>query len=110
MSYRIAARKDYVYPVKLAVLAENGSVLNYTFNAKFKRFDQAAIDEIKATVKSDKEIAQKTMCGWEAVEDDGGAAVDFNPESLDRLLADNGVAWAIARAWFESVDKELIKN
>lgn len=110
MSYRIIVRPDYVYPVKLNVLAENGAVMSHTFNAKFRRLSQAEIDEVKASVKTDADLVRKVMIGWEGVEGADGSSLDFNETSLGLLLEDNGVAWAIARAWYESIDKELVKN
>ena len=111
MSYRIIARPDYSYPVKVAVLAaENGAVLEHTFNACFKRFSQAEIDDIKANIKTDADIVRKVMIGWDGIGDADGTPLAFNAENLERLLADNGMAFALCKAWYESLNKELIKN
>lgn len=111
MSYRITTRPDYLYPVKVAVLAEeNGAVLEYSYNARFKRLSQAEIDDIKSNVKTDADIVRKVMIGWQGVEDADGSQLPFNAENLDRLLADNGMAFALCKAWYESLTKELVKN
>lgn len=111
MSYRIIARPDYFYPVRVAVLAEeNGAVLEHTFDAQFKRFSQQEIDDIKANIKTDADIVRKAMIGWRGVEGADGSPLPFNAENLDRLLADNGMAFALCKAWYESLTKELVKN
>lgn len=110
MSYRIVQRQDYRYPVTVSVVGDNGATLTHTFDAVFKRFDQQQIDEIRSSGLTDEELSRKVLVGWHGVQDESGVELTFNEENLTRLLADNGLRWSIAKAWFSAIEKELQKN
>lgn len=112
MTYKIVKRQAYFYPVEVNVVQDGGAVMTYEFNAQFKRLPEEQIAEIRANPSqfTDRGVATLVMVGWDGVQDESGQPMPFNEDSLNQLLSDNGVAFAVSSAWFASIAKELRKN
>lgn len=112
MAYRIVKRAEYLYPVSVDVVQDGGAVVTFEFNAKFKRLPDAQITEIRTAPGkyTDRDVAEMVLVGWDGVQDESGNPMPFNPDTLNALLAENGVPFSVASAWFASINKELRKN
>lgn len=115
------ASVTYKYPVKFAIIAENGETIEQEFTAIFKRLDRAQIvdlrkrhqgdsgDSIDQVLDADIAYITEFLTGWEGVDLNG--ATEFNKDNLRLLLKSlPKINIFISSAFFDSDGAVARKN
>lgn len=118
--FNLAVSPSYRWPIKGKIpggIDEKGVEVfqEFSFVAVLKRVDQKRIEEIQARFKVEsevifeREIAREVMMGWEDV-NNGGVALEFNSENLEKMISIAAVAKTIFIALVESIGGSVRKN
>ena len=104
--FKLDLSPSYFYPVKLAVLDEDGNLQNRVFDAKFVRLSQEEGEELvreaDAGKITDRELVDRVLIGWRGLSDAAGAAMPFGPQCKEMVLKIAGMRGAIVRSFFAS--------
>lgn len=111
----LAPQDSFWWPITVeTAAAEGGRFEKSTFQAKFKRLDQARLDEIAQQARRseirDQDLALEVLIGWKDVSDGDGRDVPFNEAARDRLLNQAGLRAALVTAFFEACNGGRRKN
>ena len=103
--FKIVQTDGYNWPVEFKVPVDGGRYENQNFDARFKRLPRERVEQLREQfIKPDGDaaaIAREVVIGWAGVED-GSGAIPFTASALDSVLAIQGVAVALAGAFFGS--------
>jgi hypothetical protein len=114
MTFRIAQKPSYTWPVKLQVAADGGKFETHTFDVEFRRLPQGEIDKLLKQAAdleiADADLARLVVVGWQGIEDEDGAALPFSEAARDKVLDVLLVRGAIVEAWIESIRGARRKN
>lgn len=111
--FKVNLSNTYSWPVKAYVAQDGGKQEEQNFDAVFKRTGSTRVDEIRATIGTDKydakAICREVLTGWSGVEDANGE-VPFSQGALAAVLEVPTVAPAIVLAFLESTSGSTRKN
>lgn len=106
----------YIWPVAFKIPGENGSLQEFTFTAEFRHLPQTDLDSMWKKVFatpaeiSDEEVVKKVLIGWKDVQDENGAVVPFNDDTLQSMLDFPRARSALVQAYFDSLAGKAEKN
>lgn len=108
--FKLDVSPTYFAPVNLKLLSADGVLENHQFDARFKRLNQADVDQlmldaVQKKVK-DEPLLRQYLVGWRGVKDADDIDIPFTPDELDKLLAINGLRAAMAEAFMLSLDPQ----
>lgn len=113
MGFAIKQTASYSWPVTLELPADGGRFEKHTFDAEFRRLNQARIEEIMAAAVAsqlrDVEVADEVMIGWKGITENG-EEIPYSEKSKSDLLGMQLVAAAVIKAWMESLSGAKRKN
>jgi hypothetical protein len=102
--FSIALDPTFVHPVKGTL---PGGV-PVQFEATFKRLSVPERQELEK--QSVGEFVREVLAGWKGITDEAGAPLEFGPQTVERLLAIEGVEMLIFSAFFEAITEIRRKN
>lgn len=108
MSFCIAVKPTYPWPVKVSMQDGKGGFTTSTFKAIFARQSVDEIEEIKSL--QTKEALKRVLVGWSDLVDEDGVAVEFNDENFERLISILPALKGLVDAFWESLAKAKEKN
>lgn len=108
----IDASSSYLFPVKVAVRSEDGSVKTHEFHLRFARKSSEEADALVKRIEeehlSDPQIAREVVVGFgDDVFLKGNQPAEFSAELLDKMLAIHPAPAAIVTAFFASLKTEI---
>lgn len=90
--------ETFDWPVKVQV-PENGTHVEHTFTARFRRLDQATIDDLLD--RGDATFLRDALVGWDGVQEND-QDLPFSEEALSRMVNIPEVRIALIAAFFEA--------
>ena len=112
--FKVAVSPTYIYPVTVEFPGNSGKTEKRTFDAEFKRLNQAEVEEVyrrlSAGELSDDLLVKEVLYGWGKVFDDEGKPLDFNEDNLEILMQVFPTRPATVKAFFDSISGAKAKN
>jgi len=114
MTFILAQKPSYTWPVKYTAAGDNGKTQSSDFLAEFKRLPQSRLDEIYQRAQTetidDEAFIAEILLGWSGIKDADGQDVPFNDLHRRVLLDLPGMRAAIVDAFFHSIRGAPRKN
>lgn len=112
--FKVATTPTYVWPVKVDIPVDGGKTEKHTFDAQFKRLEQAEIDRLVDGLAdrtiNDEAAVRAVIIGWEGVFDGEGSPIPFSEGALGHVMAVYPVRGCIVDAWYDSLKAARRKN
>ncbi len=105
--------QSYKWPVSFSIPTDGGAHKKCSFTAEFKRLPLSRVIELTSGddgKKTDADMVQAVLIGWEDVKDADGNAVPFNDATLSSALDIVGFGTGVALAFLESLKGTARKN
>ncbi len=103
---RIGASDAFWYPVRVAMVGDDGRRVEHEFKARFKRLSRsdfaALIERLGAGAVDDLSLVREALLDWRDVQNEAGEALEFTPAHRDALLEVWPVLPALAAAYIEA--------
>jgi hypothetical protein len=129
MAFILDQANSYSWPVEFDLPGNGGRRVRQSFDAEFRKIDQADVEEIIAGVRRRESlqengqevpeelegfdpvtIARDLMVGWSGIKGADGEDVPFTDATVMRVLRTPTVAVMIVRAWVDSLAGKKSKN
>lgn len=105
---------SYEWTVEVKFPVSGDKYNKETFKTEFKRLSEDRLKEILLQVEKgemgDKDLVKEVVLGWKEVNDDKGNPIEFSEAALEALLKIHPVAFAISRAFMDSLAGAKRKN
>lgn len=114
MGFKLALSPTYTTEVTIAYPVEGGRIEKHKFQARFRRLAQPVLEDLRAKLASgemsDRELLDEVLLALPGVEDENGAPIGEDRESLRRALDVHPMQPTLVRAFLGSLGGAREKN
>lgn len=100
--------KTFKWPVNVEEPADGGVFETTSFDATFKRIGRAEFAKLGS--KSDLELLQAVLVGWEGIDDEAGKAIPFSADVIKEFADDPYWIRGVLKAYTDTFDGAKVGN
>lgn len=100
--------KTFKWPVNVEEPADGGVFETTSFDATFKRVGRAEFAKLGS--KSDLELLQAVLVGWEGIEDEAGKAIPFSADAIKEFADDPYWIRGVLKTYTDTFDGAKVGN